>query len=116
MSPRFLYEGDRINETDTPDSLGMEDGDSIDVMVERKLHYLLSLSWKLAHARALQRSGGAAETICCFLPCQPIFSCTPLSDLFFLIIFMNATISSVHKIMMLDMHPESTPSKSTIKS
>lgn len=35
---RFLYDGVRINEGDTPDSLGMEDGDSIDVMVERKYY------------------------------------------------------------------------------
>ncbi|KAF9520161.1 hypothetical protein BS47DRAFT_1287543, partial [Hydnum rufescens UP504] len=35
-SIRFLYDGNRINETDTPDSLGMEDNDTIDVMVERE--------------------------------------------------------------------------------
>jgi len=34
-SIRFLYDGNRINETDTPDSLGMEDNDTIDVMVEQ---------------------------------------------------------------------------------
>ena len=32
---RFLYDGERINDGDTPDSLQMEDGDSIDVMIER---------------------------------------------------------------------------------
>ncbi|PVF96615.1 ubiquitin-like protein [Serendipita vermifera] len=34
-SIRFLYDGNRINEDDTPNSLGMEDNDSIDVMVEQ---------------------------------------------------------------------------------
>lgn len=33
---RFLYDGTRIKDTDTPDSLEMEDNDSIDVMIERK--------------------------------------------------------------------------------
>ncbi|KAI0288561.1 ubiquitin-2 like Rad60 SUMO-like-domain-containing protein [Russula brevipes] len=32
---RFLYDGARINEEDTPSSLDMEDNDTIDVMVER---------------------------------------------------------------------------------
>ncbi|KAG8822586.1 hypothetical protein FRC20_009109 [Serendipita sp. 405] len=32
---RFLYDGNRIGEDDTPASLGMEDNDSIDVMVEQ---------------------------------------------------------------------------------
>lgn len=32
---RFLFDGTRINPTDTPSSLGMEDNDSIDAMVEQ---------------------------------------------------------------------------------
>jgi len=32
---RFLYDGARINEEDTPSSLDMEDNDTIDVMVEQ---------------------------------------------------------------------------------
>jgi len=32
---RFLYDGNRINDDDTPYSLGMEDNDTIDVMVEQ---------------------------------------------------------------------------------
>ncbi|KAI5119520.1 hypothetical protein M0805_002542 [Coniferiporia weirii] len=32
---RFLYDGDRINEDDTPASLDMEENDTIDVMVEQ---------------------------------------------------------------------------------
>ncbi|KAF9116014.1 hypothetical protein BGX27_005247 [Mortierella sp. AM989] len=34
-SVRFLYDGDRIQPTNTPNELEMEDGDSIDVMVEQ---------------------------------------------------------------------------------
>ncbi|KZT30125.1 ubiquitin-like protein [Neolentinus lepideus HHB14362 ss-1] len=34
-SIRFLYDGQRINEEDTPASLDMEDNDTIDVMVEQ---------------------------------------------------------------------------------
>ncbi|KAG2123237.1 ubiquitin-related domain-containing protein [Suillus clintonianus] len=34
-SIRFLYDGSRINDDDTPASLDMEDNDTIDVMVER---------------------------------------------------------------------------------
>jgi len=34
-SIRFLYDGTRINEDDTPASLDMEDNDTIDVMVEQ---------------------------------------------------------------------------------
>ncbi|KIM31157.1 hypothetical protein M408DRAFT_327448 [Serendipita vermifera MAFF 305830] len=34
-SIRFLYDGNRITEEDTPDSLGMDNDDSIDVMVEQ---------------------------------------------------------------------------------
>ncbi|TFK38359.1 ubiquitin-related domain-containing protein [Crucibulum laeve] len=34
-SIRFLYDGDRINDDDTPASLDMEDNDTIDVMVEQ---------------------------------------------------------------------------------
>lgn len=32
---RFLYDGERISETDTPESLDMEDEDTIDVMIEQ---------------------------------------------------------------------------------
>jgi len=32
---RFLYDGSRIQDDDTPASLGMEDNDTIDVMVEQ---------------------------------------------------------------------------------
>ncbi|KAH7879232.1 ubiquitin-related domain-containing protein [Lentinula edodes] len=35
---RFLYDGARINDSDTPESLEMEDNDTIDVMVERTSH------------------------------------------------------------------------------
>ncbi|KAF9359287.1 hypothetical protein BGX26_012667 [Mortierella sp. AD094] len=40
-SVRFLYDGERIQPTNTPNELEMEDGDSIDVMVEQwaKHHY-----------------------------------------------------------------------------
>ncbi|KAF5376467.1 hypothetical protein D9615_008596 [Tricholomella constricta] len=34
-SIRFLYDGARINDDDTPTSLDMEDNDTIDVMVEQ---------------------------------------------------------------------------------
>ncbi|KAJ7187149.1 ubiquitin-related domain-containing protein [Mycena filopes] len=34
-SIRFLYDGSRINDDDTPMSLEMEDNDTIDVMVEQ---------------------------------------------------------------------------------
>jgi len=34
-SIRFLYDGQRVNENDTPASLDMEDNDTIDVMVEQ---------------------------------------------------------------------------------
>ncbi|KAI9320185.1 ubiquitin-related domain-containing protein, partial [Dichotomocladium elegans] len=34
-SVRFLYDGHRVLATDTPQSLAMEDGDTIDVMVEQ---------------------------------------------------------------------------------
>ncbi|KZT58028.1 small ubiquitin-related modifier [Calocera cornea HHB12733] len=32
---RFLYDGERLGEDDTPASLEMQDGDTIDVMVEQ---------------------------------------------------------------------------------
>jgi len=35
-SVRFLFDGNRINETQTPEQLNMEDGDVIDVMVEQQ--------------------------------------------------------------------------------
>lgn len=35
-SVRFLFDGNRINETQTPQQLEMEDGDVIDVMVEQQ--------------------------------------------------------------------------------
>ncbi|KAK9235221.1 ubiquitin-related domain-containing protein [Lipomyces kononenkoae] len=34
-SLRFLYDGERINETDTPDALGMQDGDTLEVHQEQ---------------------------------------------------------------------------------
>ncbi|KDQ52592.1 hypothetical protein JAAARDRAFT_40201 [Jaapia argillacea MUCL 33604] len=34
-SIRFLYDGERIQEDDTPSTLNMEDNDTIDVMVEQ---------------------------------------------------------------------------------
>ncbi|CAG8448154.1 13583_t:CDS:2 [Acaulospora morrowiae] len=34
-SVRFLYDGERIREDQTPQELDMEDGDTIDVMVEQ---------------------------------------------------------------------------------
>ncbi|KAG0335107.1 dolichyl-phosphate-mannose-protein mannosyltransferase pmt3 [Podila humilis] len=34
-SVRFLYDGERIQATNTPNELEMDDGDSIDVMVEQ---------------------------------------------------------------------------------
>ena len=33
---RFLFDGSRVNSTQTPESLEMEDGDVIDVMVEQQ--------------------------------------------------------------------------------
>ena len=35
QSIRFLYDGDRITDDDTPNSLAMDDNDTIDVMVEQ---------------------------------------------------------------------------------
>ena len=32
---RFLFDGERIKETDTPKDIGLEDGDSIDVVMEQ---------------------------------------------------------------------------------
>ncbi|KAA6368860.1 MAG: hypothetical protein EZS28_035613 [Streblomastix strix] len=32
---RFLFDGNRIKKIDTPDSLDMEDGDLIDVMIQQ---------------------------------------------------------------------------------
>lgn len=34
-SIRFLFDGTRINDDDTADTMGMEDGDEIDAMVEQ---------------------------------------------------------------------------------
>ncbi|KAI9463127.1 ubiquitin-related domain-containing protein [Boletus coccyginus] len=42
-SIRFLYDGNRINEDDTPASLDMDDNDTIDVMVERTSLFSRSL-------------------------------------------------------------------------
>ncbi|KAG6812587.1 hypothetical protein H0H92_002056 [Tricholoma furcatifolium] len=42
-SIRFLYDGSRISEDDTPNSLEMEDNDTIDVMVERRFTSCLDL-------------------------------------------------------------------------
>jgi small ubiquitin-related modifier len=36
QSVRFLFDGQRINQDQTPKDLDMEDGDSIDVMVEQQ--------------------------------------------------------------------------------
>ncbi len=38
---RFLYDGERIKETDTPEILKMTDGDEIDAMVEQHGGYIL---------------------------------------------------------------------------
>ena len=35
VSKKFIFEGNRINDTDTPTSLGMEEGDGIDVFQEQ---------------------------------------------------------------------------------
>jgi small ubiquitin-related modifier len=32
---RFLFEGERLNREQTPDTLGMEDGDVIDALIEQ---------------------------------------------------------------------------------
>ncbi len=34
-SVRFIFEGERIKDTDTPEGLGMENGDEIDAMIEQ---------------------------------------------------------------------------------
>ncbi|KAK9449418.1 ubiquitin-related domain-containing protein [Limtongia smithiae] len=34
-SLRFLYDGERVNDTDTPDTLGMQDGDTLEVHQEQ---------------------------------------------------------------------------------
>ena len=34
-SVRFIYEGEIIKETDTPESLKMEDNDELDAMIEQ---------------------------------------------------------------------------------
>ncbi|KAK9474784.1 ubiquitin-related domain-containing protein [Dipodascopsis tothii] len=34
-SVRFLYDGERVNESDTPDALGMQDGDTLEVHQEQ---------------------------------------------------------------------------------
>ncbi|KAK9467984.1 ubiquitin-related domain-containing protein [Lipomyces arxii] len=34
-SVRFLYDGERVTESDTPDSLGMQDGDTLEVHQEQ---------------------------------------------------------------------------------
>ena len=34
-SVRFIYEGESIKDTDTPESLKMEDNDEIDAMIEQ---------------------------------------------------------------------------------
>ncbi len=45
---RFIFDGERIKEDDTPDTLEMENGDEIDVMVKR----LKAMSHGLRHAAA----------------------------------------------------------------
>ena len=37
---RFLFDGDRIQDTGTPSELGMDDGDTIDAMVEQTGGYI----------------------------------------------------------------------------
>lgn len=34
-SIRFIFEGERVKENDTPEKLGIEDGDEIDAMIEQ---------------------------------------------------------------------------------
>ncbi|SJL15820.1 related to ubiquitin-like protein modifier [Armillaria ostoyae] len=48
---RFLYDGNRIQEDDTPQSLEMEDNDTIDVMVEPDLSYGVWTAHKDAELR-----------------------------------------------------------------
>eukprot|EP00347_Sterkiella_histriomuscorum_P000970 403373831 len=42
---RFIFDGERLKDDDTPDKLEMENGDEIDVMVEQTGGYLLSELW-----------------------------------------------------------------------
>lgn len=49
----FVNDGERIQDDDTPDSLGLEDGDSVDVILERPSSSLVSCSVTAAHSRAL---------------------------------------------------------------
>ena len=39
-SCRFIFDGERIKESDTPETLEMENGDEIDVMVEQTGGYV----------------------------------------------------------------------------
>ena len=55
-SVRFLFDGNRINETQTPIQLDMEDGDVIDVMVEQQ-----ALPW--ASPNPAEPSGAASEQL-----------------------------------------------------
>ena len=55
-SVRFLFDGNRINETQTPIQFDMEDGDVIDVMVEQQ-----ALPW--ASPNPAEPSGAAAEQL-----------------------------------------------------
>lgn len=57
---RFLYDGNRISDEDTPALLGMEDNDTIDVMVERTLHLTHSNQALLTYF-CLQRSAATGN-------------------------------------------------------
>ncbi len=35
QTSRFIFDGERIRDSDTPDTLNMEEGDEIDYMVEQ---------------------------------------------------------------------------------
>ncbi|KAJ3730426.1 ubiquitin-2 like Rad60 SUMO-like-domain-containing protein, partial [Lentinula raphanica] len=70
---RFLYDGTRISETDTPHSLEMEDNDTIDVMVERML---LAFSTSISSLiRSLQKQRSEDTPHKRFHPCRTL---TPL--------------------------------------
>lgn len=60
---RFLYDGQRIQDDDTPNSLDMEDNDTIDVMVERTFAFIgpLLISCLLLTCFPLQRSAEQAD-------------------------------------------------------
>jgi hypothetical protein len=37
LSTRFIFDGERVNDDDTPDSMDMSEGDSLEVVLERAL-------------------------------------------------------------------------------